>query len=206
MDARWSNPFSAEATTEEEFFTPDGEEKVDMMHQKTYFRYAEKDGVQIICLPYAEGELEMWIALPEQGGMGELLEILANEGMFYLESDADHREVALSLPRFDLSDGNSLSGALKLLGVEAAFSENADFSGISDVPLCIDEVLQKVRVQVDEQGTKAVAATVIAMLALATRPEEESAVMNVNRPFVFVIADGETGSVCFAGVVENPLL
>jgi serpin B len=88
--------------------------------------------------------------------------------------------------------------------LEAAFADTADFSGISDTPLCVDEILQKVRVQVDEQGTKAAAATALMMKDMAMLPVEEPVEMNVNRPFVFVISDSESGSVCFAGAVENP--
>lgn len=204
MDADWASPFMPESTAEDVFHAPEGDETVQMMHQKEYFSYAEKDGMQIIRLPYMQGGLEMWIALPPEGGMFQLLEILANEGMFYLKSDAGRREVILSLPKMDISDGNTLSEALKLLGVETAFSGNADFSGMSDVPMCIDDVVQKVRVQVDEQGTRAAAATAIAMRAMGMMPTEEPVEMIVNRPFVFVISDSETGSVHFAGAVDNP--
>ena len=204
MDADWAIPFMPEATAEDIFHGFNEDINVQMMHQKEYFDYAEKDGMQIIRLPYRTGNLEMWIALPTEGGMAQLLEILANEGMFYLESDIERCEVVLSLPKFDISDGNTLSDALKLLGIEAAFGINADFSGISDTPLCVDEILQKVRVQLDEQGTKAAAATAIEMKAMAMRPVEEPVEMKVNRPFVFVVADGENGGICFAGVVEKP--
>jgi len=204
MDAQWVSPFTPEATAEDVFHTAAGDETVQMMRQKAFFSYAEKDGMQIIRLPYMQGSLEMWIALPPEGAIFQLLEILANEGMFYLQSDAERREVILGLPKMDISDGNTLSEALKLLGVGTAFSADADFSGMSDVPMCIDDVVQKVRVQVDEQGTKAAAATAITMRAMGMLPAEEPVEMIVNRPFVFVISDAETGSVCFAGAVENP--
>jgi serpin B len=161
--------------------------------------------MQIIRLPYQTGNLEMWIALPPEGAMFQLLEILANEGMDYLKSDTEEREVILSLPKFDVSDDNTLAEALKLLGVEAAFADTADFSGISDTGLCVDEILQKVRVQVDEQGTKAAAATALMMREMGLMPMEEPVEMNVNRPFAFVISDAETGRVCFAGAIENPV-
>lgn len=204
MDADWAAPFSPEATAEDTFHAPGGDILVQMMNQKEYFDYAEKDGMQIIRLPYQTGNLEMWIVLPPEGGMFQLLEILANEGMDYLKSDAEKHEVILSLPKFDLTDDNTLSEALKLLGVEAAFADTADFSGISDTPLCVDEILQKVRVQVDEQGTKAAAATALMMREMGMLPVEAPAEMRVDRPFMFVISDAESGSVCFMGAVENP--
>jgi len=175
-----------------------------MMHQTEFFDYAEKDGMQIVRLPYSTGNLEMWIALPPENGMSQLLEILVNEGMFYLKSDAEQREVILSLPKMDVSDDNTLADALKLLGIETAFTDGADFSGISDMPLQVDEILQKVRVQVDEHGTKAAAATAVMVKFASLMLPQEPVEMNVDRPFAFVISDSETGSVCFAGVVENP--
>lgn len=205
MDAEWAAPFAPEATYEDMFHAAGGDVTVEMMHQTARFDYAEKDGMQIVRLPYEDGSMEMWIALPPEGGMFQLLEILANDGMFYLKSDAEMREVILSLPKADVSDERSLAEALKLLGVEAAFGADADFSGVSDLPLCIDDILQKARIQIDEQGTKAAAATMVMMRLMSAPPEEEPVVMDVNRPFVFVISDSETGAVCFAGAVENPV-
>ena len=204
MDAQWSAPFDPAATAEDAFHAAGGDVTVQMMHQTAYFDYAEKDGMQILRLPYQQGNLEMWIVLPPEGGMFQLLEILANEGMFYLKSDAESREVILSLPKVDVSDDHSLSAALKLLGLEQAFGSDADFSGISDAPLCVDEIFQKVRVQMDEEGTRAAAATLMMMRFASLRLDQEPVEMNVNRPFAFVIADGETGSICFAGAIENP--
>ena len=125
--------------------------------------------------------------------------------MAYLKDGAEEREVDLFLPKFDLTTENSLSDALKALGVEAPFGDDADFSGISESPLRIDEILQKVRVQLDEEGTKAAAATAAIIACMALIPEEEPVEMRADRPFAFVIADAETNSVCFAGVVENPV-
>lgn len=204
MDAAWASPFSPEATGEEVFHAPGGDVQVQMMRQKEYFDYAEKDGIQIVRLPYRDSDLEMWIAMPPEGAMFHLLEMLADEGLDALRSDAEAREVALGLPKMDVSDANTLSEALKLLGIEAAFGDAADFSGMSDVPMRIDEVLQKARVQVDEDGTRAAAATALIMKAMAMQETEPPVEMTVNRPFVFVIADSQSGAVCFAGAIENP--
>lgn len=208
MDAKWAKPFEAYNTIEDSFHAPEGDVTVEMMYQQDFFDYVERDGLQIIRLPYADGALSMWIALPGEGvsiGLDGLLDALAEQGMDYLTDGAEGREVDLFLPKFDLTSENSLSDALKALGVEAPFGSDADFSGISEVPLRIDEILQKVRVQLDEEGTKAAAATAAMVACMAMLPEEEPVEMRVDRPFAFVIADGETDSVCFAGVVENPV-
>lgn len=210
MDADWVNPFVESGTMEEVFHTSDGDVKVQMMHQTDRFSYAEKDGVQIICLPYADSSLEMWLALPapedaEGMQMAELLETLAQEGSFYLSSDAVDTKVELALPKLDIEASVSLKDALVSLGLSLPFSMEADFSGISSMPLRMDEVMQKVRVQLDEAGTKAAAATVIVMPMMAMPGmQEEPVAMRLDRPFVLALTDAESGAVCFAGVVENP--
>lgn len=207
MDAKWAKPFEAYNTIEDTFYAPEGDVTVEMMYQQDFFDYVEKDGLQIVRLPYADGALEMWIALPGEGvsiGLDGLLDALAEQGMDYLKDGAEEREVDLFLPKFDLTTDNSLSDALKALGLEAPFGDSADFSGVSEVPMRIDEILQKVRVQLDEEGTKAAAATAVIVACMAMPPEEEPVEVRVDRPFAFVIADRETDSVCFAGVIENP--
>ena len=206
MDAKWASPFKAYNTIEDTFHAGQGDVTVEMMYQQDFFDYVEKDGVQIIRLPYEGGKLEMWIALPGEGAeMGGLLDVLAAQGTAWLTDGAEEREVDLYLPKFDLTTENCLSDALKALGLEAPFGSDADFSGISEVPLKIDEILQKVRVQLDEEGTKAAAATAIVVACMALPQPEETVEMRVDRPFAFVIADGESGSVCFAGAIENPV-
>ena len=205
MDAKWEKPFEAYNTIEDTFHATQGDVTVEMMYQRDFFDYVEKDGVQIIRLPYADSALEMWIALPGEGvEMDNLMDALAAQGMDDLKEGAEEREVDLFLPKFDLTTENSLSDALKALGLELPFGSDADFSGISGVPMRIDEILQKVRVQLDEEGTRAAAATAAIVACMAAIPEEEPVEMRADRPFAFAIADAETGSVCFAGVVENP--
>jgi len=109
-----------------------------------------------------------------------------------------------ALPVTLSEDPNDTLVGLKFVFDYSYNTNSADFFGISDTSLCVDEILQKVRVQVDEQGTKAAAATALLMRYAALIRPEEPVEMNVDRPFVFVISDAETGSVCFAGAVENP--
>ena len=83
-------------------------------------------------------------------------------------------------------------------------SDAADFSGMSQEPLYIADVRQAVRVQVDEEGTKAAAATAIGIATASAPVQEEIVEMNVNRPFIFAIAQKQTGTILFAGAVNNP--
>lgn len=206
LDADWAFPFMKEGTYIEPFHAAEGDVDVEMMHQTEYFDYLEKDGLQVIRLPYAGSSLEMWIALPGEGGMDGLLSALEECGMAYLSDGASRTEVRLTMPKLDISDSHSLAGLLKQLGVTEPFGDEADFSAISPVPLCIDEIIQKARMQVDEEGTKAAAATMVAVRCMGIAPgmKPEPVEMKLDRPFVYVIRDALSGAVCFVGAVENP--
>ena len=210
MDAKWGQPFSASATDKGMFHAVGGDVRVDFMHQKAWFSYAERDGVQLLRKTYAgngmdASRLSMLIALPEDGGIGGVLEGLKAEGLDYFCFGEESREVRLTLPKMDISAEYSLRDALSVLGMTDAFSDMAaDFSGISDVPLYIGDVRQKVRVQVDEEGTRAAAVTAVSMMDGMAMPKEEPVEMRVDRPFVFLIVDEGSQSICFAGVVEDP--
>ena len=211
MQAKWRKTFDADNTYEETFHGANGDVDVEFMHQTAYFAYGERDGVQLLRMDYVDDDreltgLHMLIALPEAGGVADVLQDLQAEGLNYFEFGEESTEVRLSMPKVDISVESKLSDVLQALGMEIAFSDAADFSSISeDVPMKIGEVLQKARVQIDEEGTRAAAATAVLMLATASMAEKPQPVeMKLDRPFVFLIVDENSGSICFAGAIENP--
>jgi len=107
------------------------------------------------------------------------------------------------LPRFSVKQHTPLSEPLKAEGLALAFSDDADFSGISPI-LRIDDVSQEVRVQVDEEGTVAAAATVVKMVPKGASLYEHPFTMEVNRPFYFAIREDATKAVLFMGRVVQP--
>lgn len=207
MDAEWALPFAPERTEEADFHAANGDVSVDMMRAEEDYLYIERDGAQLVCLPYADGKLEMWVALPSADGgmdMAALLSALSTDGLSALTAGAELTRVDLRLPKLDVSAGESLGEALCALGLELPFSDAAEFPGVSEDPMKISEVIQKVRVQIDEAGTRAAAATAVTLAKMSMVMPEDVVEMAVDRPFAFAVADSETGAVCFAGVVENP--
>lgn len=211
MDAKWMVEFDPAQTGDDTFHTPDGDVTVPFMHKELWATYGDFNGVQMLQLQYRNDDYEptgltMLIALPEEGGMDAVLDGLCAEGLEYFSFEGGEARVKLSMPKTDISADNSLNEILNALGVKTAFGNDADFSGITgDMPLKIGSVLQKARLQMDEEGTKAAAATVAGMTAMGMINPEDVVEFNMNRPFVAVIADQETGAVCFAAVVTNPI-
>lgn len=202
MDAQWASPFVEEDTNEDVFHGPEGDVIVPFMHQTSWMAYGERDGVKMVRLDYRDSTLQLMIALPEEGGLADVLAGLRGEGLGYFRFDGNS-EVILSMPRLDLSADNLLNEVLMNEGIQTAFGSDADLSGIADGDLSVDQVRQKARVIFDEEGTRAAASTEISIKATAMMPSALET-FDLNRPFAFVIADSATGAVCFAGAVVNP--
>jgi serpin B len=141
--------------------------------------------------------------LPEAGGLADFEGALDAERIGGIVEALEQREVALTMPRFEFDSGFSLNDMLRAMGMEDAFSEAADFSGMTGTTeLFISSVIHKAFVSVDEEGTEAAAATAVVMVekAMPAEPVE----LTVDRPFVFLIRDIETGAVLFVGRVVDP--
>ena len=207
FNAAWQEPFGESATRDEPFYLLDGEAvSVPMMHQTQEFGYTAGDGYQAVELHYDGWELSMVIVLPDEGAF-ESFEELLNADMVNLAVERlERRELVLAIPKFEFDSDFSLSEALQTLGMPTAFSSAADFSGMTGGrDLFISDVIHKAFVSVDEEGTEAAAATAVVMAELAAPVEEEEPLkVTIDRPFVFLIRDIETGTVLFIGRVLNP--
>jgi serpin B len=115
--------------------------------------------------------------------------------------------VRLFLPRFELDPGSSLSlrEDLEALGMPLAFDPgSADFSSMTSssdplARLSIGAVFHRACVRTDEKGTEAAAATAVAMRSLSLPP-----LLQVDRPFLFLLRDNASGLIVFLGRVSDP--
>ena len=88
------------------------------------------------------------------------------------------------------------------LGLENIFSDKADFSGISEQNTKVDTILQKTKLELDQNGTKAAAVTAAIMECMsALAPDPVVKEVNLDRPFAFLIYDDINGEMLFAGKV-----
>lgn len=201
--APWDKPFPKMATEKREFTTEGGEViKCDMMKHCFNTRYYIDETVQMTVKPF-KGKYDMLFILPRQGKS-------INEAIDYLTIGYDSCinrmelcEVELSLPRFKCEFGTSLKGYLQGMGIKRAFTDNAEFGGISKAPLYIDEVLQKSYISVDEEGAEAAAVTAVRVGLLSARPAKR-AVLELNRPFIYAIRENTSGKILFIGKTGNP--
>jgi len=203
----WSIKFKEENTKESDFhITEQKTAKVQMMYQKENFEYANLDNMQLLQMHYKGDELSMLIILPKT--IGDMEAIESNLNLETLQSNLKQmrkREVDVYLPKFKMTTGTlDITSILAKMGMKDAFSNAADFSGMSErKDLYISSVVHKAFVEVNEEGTEAAAATGVVMKLLSI---SEPIVFRADRPFIFMIRDNATQSILFIGRVCNPTL
>jgi serpin B len=204
FNAAWEYPFDEDVTVDGDFYLlDDGQVTVPMMKQTESFGYTEGDGYQAVELQYDGDELSMIILLPEAGNFQDFEEELQADQVSDIISDLQPAAVALTMPKFEFDSEFSLTDTLAAMGMPVAFSGAADFSGMTgSADLSITEVIHKAFVSLDEAGTEAAAATAVIMDESET-PGEPTEV-TIDRPFIFLIRDIETGAILFVGRVVNP--
>ncbi|MGH3168034.1 MAG: serpin family protein [Trebonia sp.] len=210
LHALWTHKFPADKTEEKPFHTErSGPTPVRLMHLDARLAYHRGDGYQAVLLPYQGGTLAMAVVLPD-GPLSEFAAGLDDAGglsavLSGLLADGAERAVALALPRFRVESSFRLDDTLQGLGVRRAFTDQADFGGIAaDGRLAISAVVHKAYIDVGEEGTEAAAATAVVMRMLALRSFDPDVRLVADRPFLFVIADTETGLPLFLGQFTRP--
>ena len=199
FEAEWWSPYLS--TTDGTFTDLDGNKlpikKMDSM-ERQYFDLGNADAFK---KPYKNGDYSFVGILPhEDVDFNEYISNLDGaalaEGLKECE-DPDTVDLYVMIPKFKYNYSESLKDILSALGMKTAFDENkADFSKINDLsvedalPLYIDDVLHKTKIEVTEKGTKAAAATAVVMGAGAAAPIEKKKVyIYLDRPFVYMIVD-----------------
>ncbi len=206
LKAKWQIPFEKSFTTAAPFHRLDGTDvRVQLMRLGTTpsLPYARGPQFQAVTLPYVGG-LSMLLVVPDAGSFAFVQDSIADgatlRGMLNVQP---RRSVRLSLPKFEFRSSAMLKDSLSKLGMALAFTENADFSGITPrEKLFLQEVAHQAFISVDEDGTEAAAAT--AVIAGATSAPSDIVELTVDRPFLFVIRDDETGAILFQGRVIDP--
>jgi serpin B len=201
--AAWQHGFAKESTHDGAFSLLDGGQvRVEMMEQLAPLGYAERPGVQAVELAYAGEELSMVVLLPEAGTFEEFARELDSAELDAILGNIEPEQLRLALPKFSFEADLGLKDPLKALGMVDAFG-SADFSEIDGTrELFIDEVYHSAFIDVDETGTEAAAASAVVVDRKGPAMEQE---VRVDRPFLFLIRDIETGAVLFLGHVVNPV-
>lgn len=203
FNAAWQMPFKTSKTELADFTLRDGSTvKVQTMSAVQELSYGEGADYAAVVLPYDGNELSMALLLPPQGGLDAFEAALTPARLTTILGGMTERVVTITLPRFKVTSSFSLAEQLAQLGMPVAFTEAADFSGISSKGgLALSAVVHKAFIDVNEAGTEAAAATgAVVGPTSAPQPAE----IHLDHPYLLLIRDNATGTILFLGRVEDP--
>lgn len=202
----WDRKFDKKDTEQQPFYVTEQQSvDVPMMRQKGKFATYMGSSFRAIRLPYRKGRISMYVFLPRRGvSLDEFLRDLNAADWNKWMAGFHRQKLPVGLPKFKIEYERALNEQLKALGMGEAFdsSNTKGFQGMGmriRGPVWIEKALQKTFVEVDEEGTRAAAITLINMRAMGGPIP-----FTVDHPFFFVIRDDKTGLILFMGSVVDP--
>jgi len=199
----WAESFRKSATKKATFHRLDGSAvQVPTMHGSIAGGYSQGNGWQAVDLDYTGAT--MTVILPDPGRFADVQKGLDAAFLAELRAKWAYTEVHLSLPRWSSTTDLDLVENLKALGIRDLFDADlSDLRGIADAGLYVSQIIHQATIKVDEGGTEAAAATAVIGGTTGGGPDGEVTV-KVDRPFIYLIRDSNTGEILFAGRVLDP--
>lgn len=207
---KWKYEFKKDDTVDEPFYYADGHSAdIKMMTQKTDLQYFEANDCRGVALPYGNGHFRMVVILPDENvSLKDIVSELDGQSLTNYIGRMQEYGVNIMLPKFTFKFELELKQPLAELGMKTAFTDAVDLSGMgSPSNLTISSVKHKTFVEVNEEGTEAAAVTSVTVGITSVGPGEGTDIpFIVNRPFLFLIQEKDTGAILFMGQVYDPVV
>lgn len=205
FEAKWADPFNSDYGVRDGIFTDiDGREQTVPMMYGQERAYLSDESCTGFMKPYAGDRYRFAALLPNEGeDFDQFVSSLTGEKLAALLNQDQSYRISITMPKFSYDFDASLSDVLKTLGMERAFTESAQFGGISDTPLMIGNVIHKTHIDVDNEGTKAAAVTAVTVEATSMPDPSTLREVCLDRPFVYLIIDTENRLPLFIGTVTE---
>ena len=203
--APWDMPFDEKATKKMDFkTTATTVVSADFMTAENNYKYYTENDFSAIEIPYAKGTLSMLIILPSDDNSFTSLQKNIDHTVYQkIVSAMTVKKIRLMLPKFNTTSEFELSDVLQEMGMPEAFSDKADFSGMTGKKdLKISKVVHKAFINVNEAGTEAAAATAV-IIRVKSMPVNVVE-FKADHPFMFIIKENTNGSILFAGNIFDP--
>jgi len=202
---KWSSQFDKDKTVQRSFYKSGGvTAQVPMMTQISEFKIYNGEGFTLAEFPYGQANFVMDVLLPDADNEIKSIIPLINDNSFKgWISQLSERKTDLSFPKFKYGYKKDLNDILTDMGMGIAFTDNADFSNISDMDLLISMVKHQAFIETNEEGSEVAAATIVGILA--TSMPAGPYILNIDHPFLYIIRETSTNSILFMGRVGDPL-
>jgi serine protease inhibitor len=203
----WTFEFDPEDTGLKPFYPAEGPSfNALAMRQETELNYYHNDLFQLVELPYGDRNFSMLVFLPSAGkSCSDILAGMDNDSWNSWTGQLAETDVLVQLPKFKFETFKLLNEYLSSMGMEIAFTDAADFTGINPAGnLYISRVLHKTYIDVNEEGTEAAAVTAVEVGFTSVGPNPGPVRFIADRPFLFAIRENSTGSILFMGRLSYP--
>ena len=207
FDMKWEDEFKT--TLKDEFTNYSGTKStIDFMKSKEKGAYVGDDFVGFK-KSYKGGKYSFMAILPSENvDIIDFVNSLDYKKYTEILNSYCYYSVNTLVPKMDFEYSTDLKPILSEIGIDESFDDSkADFSLLGEAlikgNICIDKVVHKAKLTLDEKGTKAAAVTFVGFGAKSAAPPEEEIDVFLNRPFVMLIVDNATNIPLFTGVVTN---
>jgi serpin B len=208
FNATWKYEFDKSENYHGDFQLDDGNiQEVEYMRISGNFQYSSNEDFTAVELPYGDSAFSMVVMLPSYtNSMADLVSVLDMAKWDLWFESSRFTGVQIDLPKFKYEFKSLLNGPLTELGLDEAFTPEADFSRITpDTDIWISRVIHQTFIDVQEEGTEAAAATIVEMVERSSAGGAGSPIpFKADRPFLYLIKENSTGAIVFMGKVGKP--
>lgn len=214
FEGQWVHPFNSHRALKRPFYPLSGPANdVLTFKQVQYFPYVETEAFQCVALPFVRKDvvqpfLECVLLLPKKDSFHQAANQLTFETFDQMLKELQSTQIDLEIPKFCFSKRIELNTPLKKMGMEKAFTYQANFSKIDGMrDLFINSSFHETYFSFDEDGVRAASATATTIGVTSAPPLENTATpFHANRPFLFFLVDYHTRAILFMGRVMQPEL
>ena len=210
FDAKWETPYTKENVRTDGIFTAASGKRQTADYLDSHETiYLSGNNVSGFLKPYDGGKYAFVALVPDEGvTLADYLRNLTGEHLYQLITDHHYADVQASIPKFTARSELELEEPLRAAGISDLFDVSAaDLRGLGSAPngntLYVNSVLHKTYLELDENGTKAAAATSLDVNGGAAPPSEDVKTVTLDRPFLYMVVDTHACVPLFMGTVTS---
>ncbi len=210
FDAKWETPYTKENVRTDGIFTAASGKRQTADYLDSHETiYLSGNNVSGFLKPYDGGKYAFVALVPDEGvTLADYLRNLTGEHLYQMITDHHYADVQASIPKFTARSELEMEEPLRAAGISDLFDVSAaDLRGLGSAPngntLYVNSVLHKTYLELDENGTKAAAATSLDVNGGAAPPSEDVKTVTLDRPFLYMVVDTHACVPLFMGTVTS---
>lgn len=207
LDAKWEQPFINWGYEPKMQFTCANGETAELpcLSDTRYMSYIDTDELTGAVMDYSDGRLKFMAVKPKDGDISGLMDRMDYSYFTSALAGVQEGQCVFQMPKFSIESQIDLNDCVKELGAKLIFDpDNADLSGFGESDngnVFVSEIFQKAKIDVDEEGTRAAAATVVVANDSCAIIEYQEVILDSS--FFWCVYDGETNIPLFMGIMAG---